>query len=74
MENYHIVKSGDKWKFQKANSNRALKTAPTKAEAVSLMQAYMRNKVGSVKIHKQDGAIQEERTYPGKKDPKSRKG
>lgn len=29
---------------------------------------------GSVKIQKMDGKFQEERTFPGSKDPKSSKG
>jgi hypothetical protein len=32
------------------------------------------NQGGSVRIHKQDGQIQEERTYPGSKDPPGSRG
>lgn len=34
----------------------------------------MEDKTGSVKIHKENGVIQEERTYPKKKDPKNTPG
>jgi hypothetical protein len=38
------------------------------------MREYMSNKIGSVKIHKEDGKFQEERTYQRKNDPKKSKG
>lgn len=38
------------------------------------MQKYMEDKSGSVKIHKLDGTIQEERTYPRKDDPRNTPG
>lgn len=34
----------------------------------------MSDKMGSVKIHKEDGEFQEERTYQQKDDPKNSKG
>ncbi len=33
------------------------------------MRDFMSNKTGSVKIHKEDGKIQEEKTYERKDDP-----
>lgn len=38
------------------------------------MRGHMANKTGSVKIHKEDGKIQEERTYQRKDDPKNTPG
>lgn len=74
MDNYYITKDGDKWKFQKVGNERPSKTASTKAEIMQKMQDYMSDKTGSVKIHTEDGKIQEERTYPRKADPKKSKG
>ncbi|WKW43987.1 DUF2188 domain-containing protein [Kosakonia cowanii] len=74
MDNYHITKDGDKWKFQKEGNDRATKTADTKAEIIDKMRDYMGDKKGSVKIHTEDGKFQEERTYPRKDDPKKSKG
>ncbi|EEV0101664.1 MULTISPECIES: DUF2188 domain-containing protein [Enterobacteriaceae] len=74
MDNYHITKDGDKWKFQKVGNERPSKTAATKAEVIKEMQDYMSTKTGSVKIHTEDGKIQEERTYQRKDDPKKSKG
>ena len=38
------------------------------------MQNYMQRHEGSVRIHKENGQIQEERTYPRSKDPRGTKG
>ncbi len=74
MDNYHVTKDGDKWKFKKQGNEKATKIANTKAEVINEMREYMKDKVGSVKIHKTDGKIQEERTYQRKNDPKNTKG
>ncbi len=74
MDNYHITKAGDKWNFKKEGNAGASKSAGTKSEIIKEMQDYMKNKIGSVKIHKENGQIQEERTYQRKNDPKKSKG
>jgi len=60
--------------LEKANSNTAIVRANTKAEAVQKMRKYMKTHEGSVRIHKVNGKIQEERTYPRSKDPRRTKG
>jgi hypothetical protein len=55
-------------------NDRASKTADTKAEIIKLTQEFMKDKKASVRIHKEDGKIQEERTYPRSADPKRSKG
>lgn len=74
MDNYHITKDGDKWKLTKEGNQRASKTADTKKEIIKQTQEYMSDKTGSVKIHKEDGKFQEERTYQRKDDPSKSKG
>lgn len=74
MDNYHITKDNDKWKLTKQGGDRATKTADTKQQLIDKTREYMKDKVGSVKIHKADGEIQEERTYQRKNDPKKSKG
>ncbi len=69
MDNYHITKDGETWKFEKEGSDRAIKRSGTKTGAMDYMREYMDGKTGSVKIHKEDGTIQEERTYPRRVDP-----
>ena len=74
LDKYHLTKRGDAWRLEKAGSDRALVKAPTKAEAIQKTQRYMKNREGSVRIHKVNGKIQVERTYPRSKDPRSSRG
>lgn len=74
MDNYHVTKDGNKWKLTKEGSQRASKTADTKQEIIQETRDFMKSRTGSVKIHKTDGKIQEERTYPRKEDSRKTKG
>ncbi|NTW49392.1 MAG: DUF2188 domain-containing protein [Chlorobiales bacterium] len=74
MDNYHVTKDGDKWKLTKEGNQRASKTAETKNEIIKQTREYMAEKTGSVKIHKEDGTFQEERTYQRKNDPTKSQG
>lgn len=70
VDNYHLTKKGNEWRLEKAGSNRAKIKAFTKAAAMQKMRDYMKAHEGSVRIHKQGGRIQEERTCPRSKDPR----
>ena len=74
LDKYHLTKKKDEWRLEKAGSNRAVVKAPTKAEAIQKMRKHMSKNEGSVRIHKENGRIQEERTYPRGKDPRKSKG
>ncbi len=74
MDNYHITKKGNKWRFGKVGSQRSISNSDTKAEAIKKMRGHMENKTGSVKIHKENGQFQEERTYQRRDDPKKTPG
>lgn len=74
LDKFHLTKKGDEWRLEKAGTNRARVKAPTKAEAVQKMREYMQDHEGSVRIHKENGQIQEERTYPRSKDPRTSRG
>jgi len=74
MDNYHITKDGDQWKLKKEGAERASKTADTKKEIINQTRDFMSDKIASVKIHKENGRIQEERTYQRINDPRSSKG
>lgn len=74
MDNYHITKDGNKWTLTKEGNERPSKTADTKQELIEKTQDFMADKTGSVKIHKEDGKFQEERTYQRKDDPHKSKG
>ena len=74
MENYHITKSDNGWELKKEGATRASKSAETKAEITQLSVDFLEGKTASLKIHKEDGTIQEERTYPRSADPTKTKG
>lgn len=74
MDNYDVTKQGDKWVLTKQGNERPSKTADTKEEIVKIASSFVGEKGGSVKIHKENGQYQEERTYPRSADPKKSKG
>ncbi|WP_429064677.1 DUF2188 domain-containing protein [Aeromonas bestiarum] len=74
MDNYHITKGAIKWEFKKEKSTEVILSDIKKDDLISAVSAYMQDKTGSVKIHKEDGTIQEERTYPRSADPSKTKG
>lgn len=74
MENYHIKKIERLWALVKEGAQRASKTAPAKAEIIETASDFLQGKTASLKIHKEDGTIQEERTFPRSADPRKTKG
>lgn len=74
MDNYHVTHTGKQWALKKEGAQRASKTAETKSEITQQTRQFMETHEGSVKFHKMDGTIQEERTYPRSKDPSKSKG
>lgn len=66
----------EKWDLKKDSNDKLVKSFETKSDATkggSLKKAVGKEG-GSVKIQKENGRFQEERTYPKKDDPKSSKG
>lgn len=74
MKRIDVVKKGERWIGQ--SGGRQVAAAPTKAEAVRKIARVAKAdpQPVTVKIHKQNGRIQEERTYPGRADPRRSKG
>jgi len=64
------------WDLTNDATNRKIKSFATKSEATKggVLEKAVGKTGGSVKIQKMNGRFQEERTYPGSKDPKSSKG
>lgn len=78
LPSYHLTRDKQRggWQLEKAGSDRARARFETKADALKggALKAAIGKDGGSVKIHKQNGRIQTERTYPRSRDPKSSKG
>ena len=71
-----LDKRTDKWTLRNDRTNRVEQTYGTKARAMSggVLKRAVGRDGGSVKIQKENGRLQEERTYPGKRDPRKSKG
>lgn len=75
MKNYHLTKKDDQWKLTEEGNSRASKVFDNKQEGIKESSAFLKsNQGGSLKIHLENGKIQEERTYPKSSDPKQSEG
>ncbi|MBK7652438.1 MAG: DUF2188 domain-containing protein [Flammeovirgaceae bacterium] len=75
MKNYHLTKEDDQWKLKQQGADRSSKVYETKGDALKSAPNFVKEQGGgSLKIHKENGRIQEERTYPKSADPKKSKG
>lgn len=74
MKRIDVVKKGDEWVGK--TSKEVVARGRTKETAVRNTAAVAKAdpKPVSVKIHKEDGTFQEERTYPSGADPRRSKG
>lgn len=66
----------DRWDLVNDKTDKVVKSFDTKAELTKggVLEKAIGKDGGSVKIQKEDGKFQEERTYPQGADPKSSKG
>ena len=66
----------DRWDLKNDGTNRVVKTFEIKSDATAggALKQVLGSEGGSVKIQKENGRYQEERTYPRSKDPRSSKG
>ena len=73
---YHVPQKPDgTWQGKLEGAERASTVGETKAEVQQRTIEIAKEKPeAQVIIHKADGRIQEERTYPGSKDPRETKG
>jgi len=68
-KNYHVTKTENGWIGKVEGGERASVTGHTKEEVVKqTIELAKRQDAASVTIHKQDGKIQEERTFPKSND------
>jgi hypothetical protein len=69
------AKKGD-WELREDGAGRATKRFDTKGEATKggVLADALGREGGSVKVRKEDGTYQEERTFPRSADPRRSKG
>lgn len=66
----------DDWVLRNDQTGRVEKRTDTKAEMTKggVIERVVGSNGGSVRIQKEDGKYQEERTYPSSRDPRRTKG
>jgi hypothetical protein len=71
-----VVKKNDHWRAESQGRAVPGTSAPRKNDAVkkTAQKAKANPEPVTVKIHRETGGIQEERTYPRKADPRKSKG
>ena len=77
LDNYDLYKDGDNWAMKKRGNEKNTKIfkGDNKTKATHQAAAYLKEKGNaSLKIRKENGQIQEERTYPRSADPSSSPG
>lgn len=78
LRKLHLVKDPSKgdWKLEPQGGGRAVRRFEKKDDATrgGALSDALGKQGGSVRIHRQDGQIQEERTFPRSSDPKDSKG
>lgn len=67
---YHVTKTENGWQGKLEKGKKASIVGDTKSEVLKKTIDLAKKQVeSSIKIHKSDGKIQEERTYPKGTDP-----
>lgn len=73
--NYNVVKTEKGWAGHRDGHSPAVAKGGTKKEVVSeMIRMAKHHQPSSLRIHKVDGSIQEERTYPRSSDPVKYRG
>jgi hypothetical protein len=74
-ESFHVTKTSKGWEGHREGKERPVAKGTTKKEVVSeMIRVAKHHQPSSLMIHKVDGKIQEERTYPRSSDPRKYKG
>ncbi len=74
MKTYHLICGQDDWELSEEGNRTPLRTFPTKERAIEGSAELLGQLGGSLRIHRTDGTIEEERTYPRAADPASSPG
>ena len=73
--NFYVAKTEKGWAGHRDGKSHAIVKGATKKEVVAeMIHVAKKHQPSSLKIHKTDGKIQEERTYPRSSDPVKYKG
>jgi hypothetical protein len=68
MKSYHLTPNGDTWELAEEGGT-SVATYETREEAMQDSRRTVAQTTGSLTIHRADGTVEEERTYPRSADP-----
>lgn len=71
MENYHVTHEEDRWVLREEGDQRALLETTTKQDILDETRDYMKLRTATVKIHGEDGGVEDERHYPEDQNPRA---
>ena len=72
---YHVTKTDKGWEGKLQGESKPVASGSTKKEVMQkTIGVAKKQPMAQVLIHKMDGKIQEERTYPRSSDPRSSRG
>ncbi|EXF43596.1 hypothetical protein BAY1663_03986 [Pseudomonas sp. BAY1663] len=74
MEIYHITHEDDRWVLREEGDKRALIETSTRQDILDETRDYMKLRTASVRVHGDDGRIEEEHLYPQEQDPLATRG
>lgn len=61
---YHISPTDKGWELRKEGATRPSKTASERSELLDCIGSFMQNRSGTVKVHSEDGSVEQELRYP----------
>jgi hypothetical protein len=65
MDHYHLTPSAGIWTLTREGNRKVIGEFESKSAALAGSARMMLGRESSLKIHKEDGSITEERTFPG---------
>ena len=71
MENYHVTHEDDRWVLREEGDQRALLETTNKQDILDETRDYMKLRTATVKVHAEDGQVEEERHYPEDQNPRA---
>lgn len=74
MNRYDLTRKNGQWQLVQQGTGEPLVTSQNKEEALRQSMELVRERTGSLRIHKEDGTFEEERTYPRAADPRQSPG
>ncbi|MCW3148318.1 DUF2188 domain-containing protein [Stutzerimonas stutzeri] len=74
MQNYHITREGERWLLREEGDRRVLIETASRDEILREARDYMKLRTAMVRVHGDDGGVEEEHRYPEEQNPLASRG